>query len=169
MSNTGWKRTRSRLRTDAMKWWRIQNECRLRCCDPHVDTLTEPASNWLVAMTTRHGEDWLDERSRVSEGSIGPSRVTLKQTLRGLFLRPVRSDPAAQVWQHHEQHRDRAPRGPTTTTRTLLLFHLQTHTTKTQGEKPMETVLRTVNQGKPYCDNNACTTTSNKLKGNSWN
>ena len=34
---------------------------------------------------------------------------------------------------------------------------------------PTDTVLRTANKWKPYCDNIACTTTSNRSKGNSWN
>ena len=58
--------------------------------------------NAALSYVTITGEDWLEERSssvegiwghqpQVSEVPIGPRRVTQKQTLRGLFLRPARS------------------------------------------------------------------------------
>ena len=120
-----------------MTWWRIQNERRPRRCDPHVDTLITPNrcprlhvvdgikikdvsplrearghDNATMSYVMFTGEDRLEERSRASEGPIGPSRVTLKQTLRGLFPRIVRcgfhteDHLPGQDWQHHEQHRD---------------------------------------------------------------
>ena len=75
-----------------------------------------------------------------------------------------------EVPRHHH-HKDVAPfpsfePGPARRGGRNVKIH---HQDAEKNKIPKETVLRTANKGKPYSDNIACTTTSNRPKRNSWN
>ena len=128
----------------------------------------------LKALSTQRGVRRHDNATlsyvTFSRRHLEPSAATFRSANRAVSQWScIEDDHPAQAWQHHEQHRDRAPRGPETPPPqgrcSSSIFRAGTRTTRrTKRENtpprrreknriPKDTVLRTAYLGKPYCDN----------------